>query len=649
MSDWVQRPMFDPRSTWRPPARLPRWDGAKRIAIDVETRDEKIKTLGPGVRRGAYIVGVSVAIEDGPAFYLPIQHAAGDNLSEDEVLGYLRTEAAGFMGDVVGANLQYDLDFLEEAGVSFRRPRFFRDCIKVAEPLIDELQDDYSLDGVAARYAIPGKDEAGLRAAAERWGLDPKAELWKLPARHIGAYAEQDVRLPLRLLRLQERRIEEQDLWRVYDLESRVLPVLVKMRRRGVRIDQGKLDEVRRWSEAEEAKALEEVHARSGIRIGVGEVWLPEPAQRLLAYLGVTPPKTRTGKPSAKRDVFEAIAHPAAKAFVRARKVNKVRTSFVASIERHMVNGRIHCTFNQMRGENMGGDDSDGAAYGRLSAVLPNLQQQPARDPEIGPMWRSIYVPEEGLLWAACDYSGQEPRMTVHYASRTRCPGGPEMAARYRADPDLDLHKATADLCFPSEPDRKKARGNAKAIFLGLCYGMGGGKLCRNLGLPLLGPEETKDRRAKLVAKGFMTAAKASTLHFAGPEGQAIIDQYHAMVPFVRDLARKAQDKAEKVGFVRTLSGRRCRFRYVDGHLDEAHKALNRIIQGSSADQTKTAMVEADRAGFYLQLQIHDELDLSVRDRAEAEALAELMRNVVPLDVPAKVDVEIGPSWGEAK
>lgn len=649
MGEWVQRPMFDPRSSWLPPKNLPRWDGARRVAIDVETRDEKLKTLGPGVRRGAYIVGVAVAIEDGPSMYLPIRHAAGDNLPEEAVLEYLRTEAAGFMGDVVGANLQYDLDFLAEAGVAFRRPRFFRDCIKVAEPLIDELQDDYSLDGVAARYAIPGKDEAGLREAARAWGLDPKAELWKLPARHVGAYAEQDVRLPLRLLRLQERRIEEQDLWRVYDLESRVLPVLVKLRRRGVRINVAKLEEVRRWSEAEEAKALDEVCARSGVRVEIGKVWLPEPAQRLLAALGVTPPKTKTGKPSAKRDVFEAIAHPAARAFVRARKCNKVRTSFVASIERHMVNGRIHCTFNQMRGESMGGDDSDGAAYGRLSAVLPNLQQQPARDPEIGPMWRSIYVPEEGLLWAACDYSGQEPRMTVHYASRVKCPGGPEMAARYVANPDLDLHQATADLCFPDLEDRKRARSNAKAIFLGLCYGMGGGKLCRQLGLPLLGEAETRERREKLIAKGVLPRSKSAGLQFAGPEGQALIDKFHAMVPFVRDLARKAQDKAEKVGYVRTLSGRRCRFRYVDGHLDESHKALNRIIQGSSADQTKTAMVEADRAGFWLQLQIHDELDLSVRDRAEAEALAELMRTCVPLDVPSKVDVEIGPSWGEAK
>jgi DNA polymerase I-like protein with 3'-5' exonuclease and polymerase domains len=178
-------------------------------------------------------------------------------------------------------------------------------------------------------------------------------------------------------------------------------------------------------------------------------------------------------------------------------------------------------------------------------------------------------------------------------------------------------------------------RKEAKSIFLGLCYGMGGAKLCRQLGLPT--KMVTSYRSGKLI-------------EVAGDEGQALLNRFNDLVPFVRQLAKKADVTAASRGFVRTLSGRRCRFPVrKDGSYDWTHKALNRIIQGSSADQTKRAMVEIARAGYALQLQVHDEIDLSVSSREEAEAVAEIMATCVPLEVPSVVDVEIGPSWGEAK
>jgi DNA polymerase I-like protein with 3'-5' exonuclease and polymerase domains len=618
--------MFDPPSDWTatPVRDLPSWGDAKRVAIDCETRDPQLRTLGPGVRRDGRIVGISFAIEDGPAHYLPIRHASGGNLPEEHVLSYLRDQAAVFRGDVVGANLPYDLDFLAEEGIWFGACRSFRD-VQVAEPLLDELQLSYSLDNIAARHGIPGKAEEGLVEAARAWGLDPKAELWKLPARHVAPYAIQDVRLPLALLRRQERRIDEESLWDVYNLESRVLPILVKMRRRGVRVDLDQLDRIEEWTEEQEAEALDVVYTKTGIRIELGDVWRPEPIARALEAIGVRVPKTKTGKPSTKADVVNAIDHDAARAISRARRMNKVRTTFVQSIRDHAIGDRIHCTFNQLRAQKEAGQIL-GAAYGRLSSIDPNMQQQPARDKELGPMWRSIYLPEEGASWGALDYSQQEPRMTVHYAVRTGCTRAEEAAYAYRTDPSTDNHQMMADL---AGIERKAA----KTIFLGLCYGMGGGKLCRSLGLP------TRE-----------TTIRGRRVEVAGPEGEALLAKFDLQVPFVRELARKASLRAARRGYITTLSGRRCRFpRTPTGQYDWTHKALNRLIQGSSADQTKTAMVAMDAAGWELQLQIHDEMDLSVESREQAEEAAEIMRTCIELEVPSKVDVEIGPSWGEAK
>lgn len=631
---FIQKPLFEPEVDWTLPSMssLPSWAGAKRIAVDLETYDPDIKTTGIGVRRQGRIVGVAFAIDGGPSFYLPIDHATGPNLDREKVLRYLRDQAAVFTGEIVGANLPYDLDYLAEAGVWFGEATF-RD-VQIAAPLLDELQFSYSLAAIAKRAGIGGKSEDGLRIAAAAYGLDPKAEMWKLPARHVAKYAIQDVELPLQLIRQQHAMIEEQDLWPIYNLESEVLPVLVKMRRRGVRVDLGKLQKVEDYARAQIRQSLHEVERLSGYTLTEENLTIAEAIEGALNAVGLEVGKTKgrkgkdgiyvAQKPKTDKATLEALDHDVARAILRAKKFEKTISTFVASIHRHEVNGRIHPTFRQLRGESMTGG-TDGAAFGRLSCVDPNLQQQPARDPEIGKMWRSIYIPEDGEIWACCDFSSQEPRISAHYAGAAGCKGAEKIVGAYNENPRLDFHQKMADI---AEIGRK----DAKAIFLGLCYGMGGGKLCRSLGLP------TKIIQTK----------RRGNVEVAGDEGEALLKKFDDLVPWVRQLSKMAETRAHRMGYIVTLGGRRCRFPFnSSGGYDWTYKALNRLIQGSAADQGKRALVELDKAGFPITLMVHDEVDFSAVNKEHAEEAGRIMIEATPLQVPVVVDVECGPSWGE--
>lgn len=265
----------------------------------------------------------------------------------------------------------------------------------------------------------------------------------------------------------------------------------------------------------------------------------------------------------------------------------------------------------------------------------PNLQQVPARHEVIGPMVRGLFLPEEGCMWAANDFSSQEPRLLVHYASLLDLPGADSMVSAYHANPRTDFHQMVADMANI----KRKA---AKTIGLGLMYGMGKQKLANSLDLPI-------------------------------DEAEDLIRNFHQNVPFLRGtvdaVMRRIENRASG-GAIRTLLGRKCRFPLWEPTEWGVHKALpyeeaaakygqrikramtykglNRLIQGSAADQTKRALIKLDQAGFTLLLQVHDEIALSVKSIEEAKEAAHIMATAVDLAVPSVVDVETGPSWGEA-
>jgi DNA polymerase I-like protein with 3'-5' exonuclease and polymerase domains len=530
----------------------------------------------------------------------------------------------------------YDLEYLStDLGVSFTPSRYLD--VQVLEPILDELQYSYSLDSILRRHGLPGKDEGLLTAFAKSLGVDRKKDLWRMPGRFVGGYATADVTLPLTLVDKQLALIRDQGLEKVTERECKLLPVLLKMRMRGVAVDLDRLEQVDKWALAKESQACAEVSRLTGTAFEVGQVNDKKVLLALLRRDNVTPPRTAPtekfpeGQESVTSLFLKSLPMDWAKAVIVAKRFNKLRGTFVKSVRAHQVNGRIHCTLRQSVGESEGagdGDESEGARFGRLSCVDPNLQQQPSKGAQdIGPTWRSIYVPDDGGTWACLDVSQQEPRWAIHYAAAMRCPGASEAVRRYKLDAATDAYQLIGEM---AGIDRDKS----KMITLALMYGMGGGKLCAQLGLPT---REIPGRQGKAIT-------------IAGPEGQALMDAFDRAVPFLREVAKLAEQAASRRGWVLTGGGRRCRFPKLGGRYDWTYKAFNRIVQGTSGDQMREAMVQLDAAGYPMQLQVHDEVDFTFNGDVDyLRPAARILCEALPCSVPHKVDLEIGPNWGSLK
>ena len=643
---WLQCPLWEPALAWKPTPvdQLPSWSVAKRVCVDVECRDDNLHELGPGVRRGGYVCGIAFAIEDGPAHYCPTRHEAGGNLPIDQVWAYFQDQARDFGGEVVFNSAPYDLDYLWENKVEFKRALFHRD-VQVAEPLLDELQKKYGLDAICARRGLVGKDEAALREHAKAWGVDPKTGLWRLHSGAVGAYATGDVRAPLPLLRVQEKEIDEQNLRETYDLESRVTLALVRMTRRGIRVDLDELDRVDAWATGQLNEYLDRIHSLTGVRIG--SISNAEEVGRALKKHGVEVPTKihgGTGKQmfSVQKLWLQQQTDDVSKAVIVAREFAKLKGTYVGGYRKHLVGDRLHPSFKQLVGaadedeDNDEDGDASGARFGRVAAKHPNVQSSMKRSRVIQKRWRKVIIPDEGKRWFKCDLGQQEPRITVHFAEICKLPGSMQAGNAFRDDPCFDPYKLMVDLCkTPADTDLTKLRDDLKDVYLGKCYGMGGGKLARRLRLPTVW--KTNERT------GF-------TYEAAGPEAQAIINRFDRGVPYVKALARMCTDSAKAKKYIIAIGNRRVRFELDEnGEIRDEHKALNKLIQGSAAHQTKTALVNLDDAGFPLQLTVHDEFGYSGESEDEARRMGEITCDAVVIRVPFRCDIEAGYNYGDLK
>ena len=616
--------MFAVQTEWDCPEDFPNLSDAKFIAIDLETRDPDLKAKGSGAIQGhGEIVGIAVAVEGWSGYY-PIAHEGGGNMDRRIVLEWFKKVCATDAVKIFH-NAMYDVCWIKSYGIPINGHLI--DTMVMAS-LIDENRLWYSLNSISFDYLGEVKNEKALKEAAESWGIDPKKELYKLPAMYVGSYAEKDAELTLELFKVLSREITKQNLTNVFDLETQLFPCLIDMKFKGVSVDIERAHKLKQQLCKQEEELLLKVKKETGLDV---QIWAARSIAKVFDKLSLSYARTeKTQSPSFTKNFLSTHLHPMVKNIAKAREINKAHTTFIDTILKHQYRGRIHADINPIR------SDQGGTVTGRFSYSNPNLQQIPARNKELGPMIRSLFVPEKNHKWGCFDYSQQEPRLVVHYAATTEpiCfdKSVKNIVNKFKDD-SVDFHQTVADMANIS-------RTQAKTINLGLFYGMGKVKLQAELGL------NTKE------------------------EAEELFNTYHTNVPFVRDLMNYTSKTAQTSGSIGTLLGRRCRFNkwepnqfgmhkpmeleeaertYGRGRIRRAftYKALNKLIQGSAADMTKKAMVDLYKEGVIPHIQIHDELDISVESDDAAKKIIDIMENAVSLEVPNKVDYESGKTWGD--
>ena len=601
------------------------------IAIDTETHDPRLKTHGPGgFRKDGKLVGISIATDSGYNEYFPIGHQGGGNLDNEKVIDFL-DKMLKLNKTYVFANAIYDMEWLysHDNRLAFTRSHKIYD-VQGIEHLIDENRLKYSLDNLAKKYLRKSKYEVELeRAVLAQFGKRAKVKesLWKLHANFVSEYAKEDALLTLQIFQKQQDKIEKEGIRDIVEFESRLINCLFEIRKRGVRINIDKANYLYDYLGRKQNEQQLRLNRLGGDEVNV---WANASLKQAYDKNKIDYSYTEKGTASFTANWLESQVDDVSKSILAVRKLDKIRNTFIKNmILEKAVDGRIYCNFNP-----------HGTVTGRFSSNYPNLQQVPARDPELGPMIRSLFIPEEESEWVVSDYSQQEPRVLVHYASLKKMETALEARDQFNNKDDTDFHQMVADMA--SIP-----RKQAKTINLGLFYGMGNKKLAAELGLDLDSAYE-------------------------------LFNKYHSKVPFVKELSKQVSHVASSRGYIKTLLGRKRRFdlweprdswgekavllseayeKYPKQELKRAmtHTGLNALIQGSSADITKAAMLKIWDSGLMdeidVKLTIHDELDFSVphdKQKCLDEAI-QIMKNAVKLEVPLKVDVEKGDSWGTAK
>ena len=631
METKLQIPMFSNNPEWVPPSELPDLTDCKEIAIDVETRDPNLKNKGPGwPTKDGEVIGYAVATHHWSG-YLPVKHFGGGNLDNGIVRRWLQKQLS-CGADKIMHNAQYDLGWLRAEGFDVNGRVI--DTMVTAN-LLDENRFSYSLNALGYDYLGKVKSEKGLTEAARDFGVDPKGEMWKLPAMYVGQYAEMDATLTLDLWTKFKTMIDAEGLTEIWTLETELIPYLVEMTLRGIRVDLDRAERSKQEVMKRERGLIKEIKDLAGMDV---DIWAAASISKAFDALSIPYPRTEKGAPSFTKSFLTDHQHPLAKAIAGARAYNKINGTFIDGILKYVgTDGRIHGHINQIR------SDDGGTVSGRISMSNPNLQQIPSRDPVLGPMIRSLFLPDEGKQWASIDFSQQEPRLAVHYADaygrsiNSELTGVREIVDAYNTDPSTDFHTMVAEMAgLP--------RKQAKAVGLGIIYGMGAKKM-------------------------------ADDLDISVEEAKAVMAQFNTTLPFLKQLNTGVQRRLEdprSSGSIRSIRGRKCRFdtwepatfgmnkamKYEDAvaaygpttRLQRAmtYKALNRLIQASAADMTKAAWLACCKAGQVPLLQVHDELAFSVDSVEDARGLSKIMSEAVPLCVPNKCDIDIGPSWGEA-
>ncbi len=634
LRDNRNRPMPKiPDTGWTAPTEFPRLEAAKVLSIDTETYDPNIETNGPGWPTGdGHVVGISVGTEDGHNWYFPMRHeVGGGNLDPDSVLRWARDELCRESQAKIGANLQYDIGWLRHEGVNVKGRLI---DVQFAEALLDEHRFSYALGNIATDYLGESKIDEDLYAWCAlayggKVGRKQAGNIYRAPVALVGPYAESDADLPMKIWAMQKKRLIDENLQDLFDMECALIYMLVDMRTKGVRVD---VEGAGRVFDALLDKEKSIVKKLGGINVDSGN-----DLKRVFDKAGHSYPTTAKGNPSFTKPFLESCTHELAHNILDKRRLTKARNTFVKGyILDKAHKGRVHGEFHPLR------SDDGGTVSGRFSSSHPNLQNIPARDPEMKLLIRGLFLPEIGEEWVSADYSQIEYRLMVHAA---RGPGAEEARLKYSEDPNTDYHAMTQAL-IKNLLNREVDRGPVKNINFGKIFGMGKATLKRQL------------------------------VGLTDYEAEMFFDAYDTAVPYARSTAEAATKVAKKRGYIKTILGRRARFPYWESamwgdpdnfltrdkskaedvfrHVQRAstHKALNCYTQGSCADIMKKAMLDIYKAGLPVPLlTVHDENDwsLPIGDTQVLDELVSVMQDAVKLKVPIIAETEKGTNWGNIK
>ena len=579
---------------------------ADTIAIDTETDSLN--------KMQARLVGLSLAVEPGHGFYIPVGHREGRQLPWEQVREALRPALTDPAKGKVGHNLKFDLVVLARHGL---RPAPLTFDTMLAEWLCDPASRNLGLKNLAwVRLDIQMTDIVELIGKGRA-----QKTMDQLPIAQVAPYAVADVAVVLRLLPVLQVDLERRGVAHLlHEMEVPLVPVLAEMEMTGVAVDVGQLQRL----EAQLRARLADIEAR--IFDAVGHAFnLNSPqqlAQVLYDELSLRPPpgtrKTSSGRYTTAADVLEAMRnqHPVVAWILEHRELSKLLSTYVVALREqiHPKTGRIHTTYNQT-----------GAVTGRIVSQNPNLQNIPVRT-ELGREVRRAFVAAAGYRWLSVDYSQIELRVVAHIS------GDENMIAAFRAG--QDIHRATAAAIFgvPLDAVTPEQRRLAKAVNFGLIYGMTPYGLSQAVGI-------------------------------SQDEARAFVEAYFARFPKVKDYMERTLRQAYQQGYVETLFGRKRYFPElqnpdinVNARRRAEREAINAPIQGTAADILKKAMLAVDRVlreggwGARLLLQVHDELDLEVpADQVDpvAAAVKAAMEGVVQLRVPLVADAKVGPNWDQ--
>lgn len=635
-----------PDTGWKPPSDFPNLTGAPAICFDTETYDPELLAHGPGWARGkGHMVGFSIGVPGWRSWYFPIRHEVETeyNLDDRQCLGWLREQLRDGRPKI-GANLLYDLGWCRHEGIEVGGMLY---DIQNAEPLIHSEAPEVKLDALAQKYLGIGKTSDLLyQWCADAYGGAvsdrQRRNIYRAPPRLVGHYAESDTDLPPQILEKQWAALARRGCLEVFDLETRLIRVLHEMRWRGAPVDLPYVEALDAEFSVIMDAAETDLHHMAGRAFNVRSV--PETA-KVFDELGLPYARSEDGKPSITASTLEELDHPFAKVLLEYRQHKKLQSTFLrGGILNSHVNGRVHCSFNQLKG------DGYGTRSGRLSSTDPNLQNIPTRT-EIGRKMRKAFIGQFGGAqdFLSIDYSQIEYRLLAHHAVGDK---SDDIRNSYANDPDVDYHRMIGELIF-SLTGIKLERGILKNVNFGIVYGL------------------STDGLGKYLKTSFEAAKQ-------------LMGQYHGALPFARATMDACAREVSANGYIETVYGRKSDFdRWIpagqygraaakqalprEAALEAwgwgiepagAHKALNRKLQGGAADLMKKAMVDCYEAGIFAEtgyplMTVHDELDFDREGRdPNAPYWADLihaMENCILLRVPVRVSCKAGKNWSECK